>query len=910
MKKLFIFLIMLLGTMGVAFAGNLPEPVAGDKAMLVLQSLFGSLFGGNSSDAFGTINKTYLGYVLLMGGVMGAYTMLASTLTTAHDGEMLGKQFSSIWVPIKYAFGVALIIPASTYCAAQMIVASLITTGIGAADETWSAYMSSGNMKNIAQVNIDTPNVRDTAYKIFASQLCLSGFKSAYASGDDVLKSKDEKYAITVEDGVVNKIIKFGDTSESSITKDACGRVEVRKVQFPNVPTIANVANPINYGFEVAKSIDQMKTISDAHWTQTMTLISSLGTVADDVANTIKASGSKSVNIASTNEKIEKAVKVYQDQVYQLGTQIVASEDAFKTLSESASKDGFMLAGAWNMKIYMFIEQVQKTIANVPVATGPTGITEGKYSGDVAVYKEALTRIMADSASAQLSWGVAETQGGSQTGWWDTLVGTVKNGMDIRILAKKIFSSVADFVIQGDQNIVLQLTRMGNWVLAIATDAYFGGAALSMIPGIGSYITMTIQMLLPMAILSGFILSYVLPMVPFLLWIGSVFAWLVSCVEAIIVVPLWVMISFLNPHGSDFVGSAGQGYRLLLQLLFKPVLMIFGLVAAISLIDVLGKVLNIIYSQVFLIAQSDSSIIFFFVGAVFAFPIMYGATAFVLIMKCTGLVHTLPDQIIQWIGGGHAGLGQHAESMGSSGVASAGAGGAMGAATGSLGNAMNSTAGNLVKNSPKGDLPGSLNKPSFSKEQIKSSPLASVLSGKTPKTMDESIMSTNLAAMNKTLGDSQDMFKEKLEDSFIQNPEFSDEQHLDNAYKQALNNEYGAGAGAMVKSAGGGSFDSAGAMQMAKSYSDAKAQYKTVNPSASNSDVVKAFSSATAEAKDNFLNDKSSIKHKEDGKGLSEFMSESLNRNLNMSVNEEIDTTPMKKDEPKEPEIKDDENKE
>ena len=917
MRYIYMIMAMLFTSFARADIG-LPEPVPGDKAMLALGSLFGKLFGTGSSDGFSTINETYLGYVVIVAGLIATYTLVTGTLGTAHDGEMLGKKFSSVWVPIKYALGVALILPVlGGYCAAQQITASLIKTGIGGADSVWSAYMSQDNLKNIAQVNIDSPNVHDMAYKVFASQLCVAAFNEAYSHSSSVGQTNQEDYGTTVENGVVNKIMKFGDKSGSSISEDACGRIEVRKVQFPAVPSVLNAVNPISYNFEIAESTRRMQTISDAHWTQTETLVNSLGTIAKTIASTIHKSGAKGLDVASINNQVEKAIGVYQDQVYQLGSNLIGNTDAFKGLSESATKDGFMLAGAWNMKIYSFQEQVQKTIANIPNATGPTGVTEGKYADDVQPVQEFLNKLLANSQVAQMSWGVAETQGGSQQSWMDALSQTIKNGMDIKILAKKIFSSVADFVIQGEQNIVLQCERLGNWVLVAAAGGWAAGGALSMIPGIGGYVTMTVQMLLPMALMSGFVLSYVLPSIPFLMWMGAIFGWFVSCAEAIIVVPVWVVISFLNPHGQDFVGSSSQGYRLLLQLLLRPVFMVFGLVAAISFIDVLGKILNQIYSQIFLIAQTDTNFIAWFLGSLVAFPIMYATTAFVLILKCTALVHVVPDQIMTWLGGGGAQLGGHSEGFGGQGAASVGAAGAVGNVVGNAIAKQNETAPAIGNGKGGGMRNGKANgmgngkgagKLSFNKDQIANSPLAKVMANKmNPNSKQEMDVKSKMDSMNSVLGDSKDMFQEKMAKSINENPSFTDNEHMDNAFKEALNNEYGAGAGSLIKGAGKGGYDSVEAKDLAMAYKEAKSEMKSASPYSTEKEILSSLSKATSKAREEFMSNPTSLKKTPGGKTISDFAKDSLSKNLGLDVNREIDTTPAK---PKndEPEIKDDNN--
>ncbi len=74
---------------------------------------------------------------------LAAYTLIAGTMSTAHDGEMLGKKWSSMWLPVRTALGTAMILPAAGgFCAAQVMVLWMINQGVGLADTIWNTYAS------------------------------------------------------------------------------------------------------------------------------------------------------------------------------------------------------------------------------------------------------------------------------------------------------------------------------------------------------------------------------------------------------------------------------------------------------------------------------------------------------------------------------------------------------------------------------------------------------------------------------------------------------------------------------------------------------------------------------------------------------------------------------------------------
>jgi len=74
----------------------------------------------------------------------------------------------------------------------------------------------------------------------------------------------------------------------------------------------------------------------------------------------------------------------------------------------------------------------------------------------------------------------------------------------------------------------------------------------------------------------GLLIAYVLPMIPFAMWVAGVAGWLILVCEAVIAVPLW-MFAHLTFQGEGLHGRGIEGYSLLFNVLFRPVLMLFGL---------------------------------------------------------------------------------------------------------------------------------------------------------------------------------------------------------------------------------------------------------------------------------------------------------------------------------------------
>ena len=76
--------------------------------------------------------------------------------------------------------------------------------------------------------------------------------------------------------------------------------------------------------------------------------------------------------------------------------------------------------------------------------------------------------------------------------------------------------------------------------------------------------------------LQASIIAYVLPMIPYVLWMAGVCGWIILVCEAMIAVPLW-MLAHMTVGGDGLHGRAIEGWSLLFNVVFRPTLMVIGL---------------------------------------------------------------------------------------------------------------------------------------------------------------------------------------------------------------------------------------------------------------------------------------------------------------------------------------------
>jgi hypothetical protein len=166
-----------------------------------------------------------------------------------------------------------------------------------------------------------------------------------------------------------------------------------------------------------------------------------------------------------------------------------------------------------------------------------------------------------------------------------------------------------------------------------------------------------------MGITLGFILHYILPFLPFIYFFFAVSNWVKEVFEAMIGMPLWA-IAHLQLEGKGLPGSAaGEGYFLLLGIFLRPVLILFGLIAAIAVFSAQAVILHDIFDLV--VANltghggdsggGNNAII---QGMEFArssldeffYTVLYVIILYLMATASFKLIDAIPEQILRWAG--------------------------------------------------------------------------------------------------------------------------------------------------------------------------------------------------------------------------------------------------------------------
>ncbi|MEM7679655.1 MAG: DotA/TraY family protein, partial [Pseudomonadota bacterium] len=160
---------------------------------------------------------------------------------------------------------------------------------------------------------------------------------------------------------------------------------------------------------------------------------------------------------------------------------------------------------------------------------------------------------------------------------------------------------------------------------------------------------------------AGVILFYILPLLPFIYFFFAVGSWVKTIFEAMVGIPLWAL-AHLRIDGEGLPGqTASNGYFLIFDIFARPIITVFGLIAATTIFGAQVKLLNFIWDMVVENVGPSSSgeegyDVFNFVKKdeidQFFYTIIYAVVCYMMATSSFKLIDEIPKNILRWMGAG------------------------------------------------------------------------------------------------------------------------------------------------------------------------------------------------------------------------------------------------------------------
>jgi len=151
---------------------------------------------------------------------------------------------------------------------------------------------------------------------------------------------------------------------------------------------------------------------------------------------------------------------------------------------------------------------------------------------------------------------------------------------------------------------------------------------------------------------AGIQFALIVPLTPYILfWAGQI-AWLLGVLEAIVAAPI-VMLGLAHPGGHDYMGHSTPAVRMLLGVVFRPVLMVIGMVTGILLTYVVitfsAQGFHTVAASLLNSVPQDDQM----VQGILACLMLLVYCSFIVLAfnKCFSTIYLIPDKVMEWVGG-------------------------------------------------------------------------------------------------------------------------------------------------------------------------------------------------------------------------------------------------------------------
>ncbi len=626
-----------------------------DLSLHYLRLLFGDVEGtdlvGSATGTTGLkiILTSFNQAVMTLGAIIIIYSMLVSTIKTAHEGEMLGREWSSVWIPMRAAMGFALMLPVSTinaasYSVIQVFVMWVVIQGVYAANYLWGQTIDA---ISTGQAAISSANASPTDAATLMAQQIFVNLVCQQQAAKDLGKIPAAN--------LVDDTYKFGLAGVSP--SDVCGSL------------------PLGSGSRYQLAINQAVA----------GVITTLRPVAQSFIQTYEANGG---DIPSEDSSRYANAIMSAGGSYKAAVGAAASADNVdknaNTITQQAKEQGWIQAGAFYLLLGKMMFDSSSTELSSPTASGPKPPSSPVSSSLLNKLPDPSDFTNELKKAAEISTP-KDMHASDMDGVKDFATGQLGAIQGIFV---KILYSFADTLtgVGNDKpvNPLFQLMTVGHYIIITCIFTYMAVMALMValsalaygvgfsIAGflsgaagaVGAVVTGLQFFLTPFVIAVGifFVIgltwSYYLPLIPFLIFTLGAIGWLMLVIEAMVAAPL-MALGILHPEGKHTVfGEAHTGIMIIAGVFLRPSLMIVGFMASLIMSYVVVYMISIGFIPAVILilggggsgVADDISTFIANIPGVIILMTVYTMLIVVGLNKAFSLVHVLPDRVMRWIG--------------------------------------------------------------------------------------------------------------------------------------------------------------------------------------------------------------------------------------------------------------------
>lgn len=634
---------------------------------------------------------------------------------TAAEGKVLGQRYNKTWVPVRLILFFGLLIPISNGLnAAQLLTFHVAKAGSNFASNAWSDFNTTitGQTLTGAYDLLATPNVPELdemVQLVYLAKVC----KMAEESHTDVSGALAIP-ALYGSDGIAPYLVRPTPIVASTSTAD--NAIEFLSTDYASaLDHVQNGQITLVIGSRITDSSHSQYSRHTRYQGNVRPMCGTL--VFETQAATLPGTAPHEIqklyynivkdlwNNASLNTRAYCVVQTYRsdiphpsgcslpDQVFFTGI-LSNVRQSFKTnmenLIDAAMNDagnwdistplkakGWAGAAAWFNQIAELNGAVTSSVFNLPMIKRYPFVMELVATKNEALEENTAVANFDPSAPeleledrnlkiATILYHASQLWGGDIS--YDGVTSLSGNFFLDSMNAIFGSSGIFDLLENPDINPLAQLTSLGRSMMAATLRNVvggFGGRLFGRVLGNfpGELVTLTADFFQAVgyaALAIAFTLSHVLPLMPFIYFFFAVGGWIKGIFEAIVAMPLWALGHITRWDGDGVVGEgATNGYFLLFEIFLRPIMILFGLFASISIFSAMVMVLN----DVFVLAvgavggfnyESGSGLTVFAeslrgpLDELF-YTALYTIICYMMATSCFKLIDAIPNQIMRWM---------------------------------------------------------------------------------------------------------------------------------------------------------------------------------------------------------------------------------------------------------------------
>ncbi|MGE0109288.1 MAG: DotA/TraY family protein [Bdellovibrionales bacterium] len=670
-----------------------------------------SLFeGGGSADcSLVSALSTALGFfssaVLVFAGIMLLYHLVSMIAKTAQSGKPF-EGANQVWGPIRLVFAIALLVPISSsgttsgggcsvtgYNAGQYLVLKIAKWGSGLGSNGWDYFLSSWS-KASNDVSCDKPsdspscavqqNVKSLVRDLILYDACakfadhyLEEQQLSFMSGYDVT---DIATAIHTGDNLFGYTVK----GVAAVSWTATEHGRAQEQSFCGGYTIPERPEYNVYVKVYDKILARFK---------------SLTTSIDGFNQSYYLFGTDGANIKK--EKYDEMKVEYEDLLSNFQKDVKAAieagiqesqgnaEKVIKNDFESIREYGWLYAGTWFNTIARVQAQKFSVMADsLPKANEPWMLNSSADIIKMSTIKGLTSSIqeatftyqhILDKMGVQIKNEAAASLVGSMTAEEKSLAlagsGKLKDQLQgifmslnpvegLLGIVEGMAVSAGLFNEEGGLGIKFgfsqdpfeELSSYGQKALFLGDKALVTAAVAELVAvvpviklaPIAGFAATILSMIAITLYAIGFSIAFMVPLFPFYRFFFGALKWVLSVCEAVVLMPL-LSLAHIHPGGDGLAGPQGKyGYTVAMQIILRPVLMIFGLVVGFMMFKVSLALLN----EMFTIAAVGTGALTgpVSVMAKIVYTVIYAALVIMLANQSFKTIGLFPLVALSWIG--------------------------------------------------------------------------------------------------------------------------------------------------------------------------------------------------------------------------------------------------------------------